>query len=393
VRQAWIAAVLCCAAGAGVAATNLAEQQRALVRAHQARDEALRRSALFDQQTETALDSEHAALARTAALAARVQAAEADVDAGARRIDLIEALRRRQRVRLADAQRPAFQVIAALQLIGRRPPVLALVAPGSLSDIVHVRAVLGAVAPVIAARTAGLRAEIHRGLVLRAEADQALAALKDSRAQLVIKRNALVADAAAAHARATALANHALFEQDRAIAMGEKARDIKSFMATVTEEAEISDSLAELPGPSLRPANLAQLDAGAPPPTPANSAPALRYRLPVIGSIVTGMGEETTPGVRARGLSIATTPNALVVAPSNGRILYAGPYRGFGQIIIINHGQGLTTLITNLNRLSTSVGATVIGGSPLGYAGADQPVIMVELRRGGVPIDITPLLS
>jgi len=387
------AALLCLTAAAGIAATNLAEEQRALARAHHARDLALQRGVLLDQEAATAHDAEQAALARTAAIAARVQAAEADVDAGVTRIEVIEALRRRQRVRLAVAQKPAFQLIAALQLIGKRPPALALVAPGSLSDIVHLRSVLAAMTPIITARTASLRAEVQRGIVLREQANQALSALKASHTQLVAQQNMLAADAAAAHARSASLADQMLLEQDRVIAMGEKARDIKSLMATISAEADISDALAELPGPVQRPSDVAKLASTLPMTPPINPSPSIRYRLPVVGSIVSGMGEETTPGVRTRGLTLATAPNTLVVAPSDGRIIFAGPYRGFGQIIIINHGQGLTTLITNLSRLSTRVGAAVIGGSPIGYAGNDQPTIMIELRRAGVPIGITPLLS
>jgi len=384
---------MCLSAGAGVTATNLAEEQRALVHAHQARDEALRRGSMLDQEAASAQNAERAALARSAAVAARVQAAEADVEAGVRRIDVIEALRRRQRMRLAEAQQPAVQLIAALQLMGKRPPALALVAPGSLNDIMHLRAVLGAVTPIITARTANLRIEVQRGLLLRQQADQALAVLKSSRVQLSAQQNALIADAATAHVRAASLNDNALLEQDRAIAMGEKAHDIKSLMTTITTEADISDALATLPGPLQRPARISHLASVVPVTMAANPPQALHYRLPVIGSIVTGMGEETTLGVRARGLTIATEPNAVVVAPGDGHIVFAGPYRGFGQIIIINHGQGLTTLMTNLSRLTTHVGATVIGGSPLGFAGTEQPTIMIELRRDGVPIDITPLLS
>ncbi len=384
--------VLALVAGAGIAATNLAEEQRALVRAHEARDEALRRSKLLDQQAATARDAESAALATTAAIAARVQAAEADVTAGTTRIDVIEALRRRQRARLAEKQQPAVKLIAALELVGKRPPALALAQPGSLRDVVHLRAVLGSMMPVIAARTADLRAEVQRGIMLRQEADQSLSALKSSRAQLVTQQNALAADAAAAHARSLALNANALHEQDRVVAMGEKARDIKALMATITAEAEISDALADLPGPVLRPAQIAAAN-GLPSVAPPAPAPALRYRLPVVGDIVAGLGEETMPGVRARGLTLSTQPNALVVAPADGRIVFAGAYRDFGNIIIIDHGHGLTTLITNLARLNARMGATVIAGSPIGTVDPERRSITIELRRGGVPIDITPLLS
>jgi septal ring factor EnvC (AmiA/AmiB activator) len=379
---------------AGVSAADLVEQQRALARARTAREAALQRSAVLEQQANSAKDVEDGARARTAAIAARIQAAEADVSAANARIAVIETLRRRQRARLAQKQQPAVRLIAALQLIGRRPAALAFVQPGSMRDIVHIRAVFGAMLPAIEARTADLRAEVARGVQLRAQADVALGALKAGRTALLARQNELAADAAAATAHRSALAAGALVEQDRAIAMGEKARDISALMSAIRDEADVRDQLADLPGPVLRPAQLANLSSALPLPATAPALPPmLNYRLPVIGEVITGLGEETTPGVRSRGLTISTQPNAVVVAPSAGRVAFAGVYRGFGQIIIIDHGHGLTTLITSLARLEAHVGDTVIQGSPLGRAGADQPTVTVELRRGGSPVDITPLVS
>ncbi len=387
-------AALAIAVSVAVSAADLVEEQRALARAHVARDAALQRSTLLDQQAASARDDETRALARTAAIAARLQAAEAEVTAADARIEVIETLRRRQRARLAEKQQPAVKLIAALELFGKRPPALAFVQPGSLRDVVHLRSVLGAMLPAVHARTADLRAEVLRGVHLRADADQALVALKIGRAQLTAQQNALAADAAAARTRASALASNALVEQDRAVAMGEKARDIRALIVAVESEADVRDELATLPGPVLRPAHVTTAASALPVMVaPPNAPPALNYRLPVVGTVVSGLGEETTPGVRSRGLTISTPANALVVAPSGGRIAYAGGYRGFGQIIIIDHGHGLTSLITNLARLGVRVGDTVIQGSPLGHAGAELPTITIELRRGGTPIDITPLIS
>ncbi|EQB33016.1 murein hydrolase activator EnvC family protein, partial [Sphingobium ummariense] len=115
------------------------------------------------------------------------------------------------------------------------------------------------------------------------------------------------------------------------------------------------------------------------------------YRLPVVGQLVTGMGEVNESGVRSRGLSIATQSGAQAVAPTAGRIAFAGPYRGYGQILIIDHGQGWTTLITGLHRLTAQVGESVRQGDPVGIAGTGRPTITVELRRNGRPVDIVPL--
>ena len=117
------------------------------------------------------------------------------------------------------------------------------------------------------------------------------------------------------------------------------------------------------------------------------------YRLPVVGQLVTGMGEVNDSGVRARGLTLVTQPGAQAIAPTAGRVAFAGPYRDYGQILIIDHGGGWTTLITGLHRLTTRVGDAVRQGDPVGVTGARRSNITVELRRNGRPVDIIPLVG
>jgi murein hydrolase activator len=116
------------------------------------------------------------------------------------------------------------------------------------------------------------------------------------------------------------------------------------------------------------------------------------YRLPVAGTVITGLGEVSETGVRARGLTIAARDGALVVAPAAGRVAFAGPFRGFGKIVIIDHGSGWTSLITSLAALDARVGDNILQGGPIGRAGQDRPTVTIELRRGNRPMDITPLL-
>jgi septal ring factor EnvC (AmiA/AmiB activator) len=105
------------------------------------------------------------------------------------------------------------------------------------------------------------------------------------------------------------------------------------------------------------------------------------------------MGEISDAGVHARGLTFEARSYSAVVAPSRGRVVYAGPFRGYGDIVIIDHGRGLTTLITNLAHLGVKVGDLVQRGQGIGRTGGSRPRVMVELRRDGVPIAITPLAA
>src|SRR5690606_2630470 len=112
------------------------------------------------------------------------------------------------------------------------------------------------------------------------------------------------------------------------------------------------------------------------------------YRLPVVGRIVAGLGEVNDSGVRSRGLTIAAQPGGQVVAPAQGRVSFGGDYRGYGKIVIIDHGGGRTSLLSGLIGLSVGVGDTLDAGAPIGRAGSDDSRITVELRRAGRPVDI-----
>jgi septal ring factor EnvC (AmiA/AmiB activator) len=104
------------------------------------------------------------------------------------------------------------------------------------------------------------------------------------------------------------------------------------------------------------------------------------------------MGEISEAGVHARGLTLATAAGAEIAAPSAGTIVYAGSFRGYGEIAIIDHGGGWTTTITNLGSLLVRVGDRVRPRQTIGRAPAREPTVTVELRRNGKPFPIAPLV-
>lgn len=373
-------------------AQTMREEAAALVEAKRQALLAERRSAELEAEAVRASDDAARARAAEAAVATRIQSAEADSAAAQARIRIIERLRARQRARLAERQAPIARLAGALQTMARRPPALAIVQPGSLSDVVHVRSLLASALPVIRERTAGLRAEIEQGDNLRRRADQAMATLRAGQHRLQAQRIELVKLEAAHRRRSQNLVDSAMFEQDRAIALGEEARDIVDLMRTLDRQAALREQLAALPGPVLRPSIPGQ---AVTPVRPAWASSAARpsYRLPVVGRLVTGMGEVSETGVRARGLTLATARDAQVVAPTSGRIAYAGAFRGYGNIVIVDHGGGWTSLITNLAAVSVEVGEKVDPGSPIGRAGKRRPRVTVELRRDGQPVNIAPLVA
>ncbi|MFM6852561.1 MAG: murein hydrolase activator EnvC family protein, partial [Sphingopyxis sp.] len=105
------------------------------------------------------------------------------------------------------------------------------------------------------------------------------------------------------------------------------------------------------------------------------------------------LGEVSSEGTRSRGMTIVTAPGAQVVAPADGRVVYAGAFRSYGRIVILDHGGGWTSLVTNMIAVSVNVGDDVAQGAPIGRTGPGAPRVTVELRRAGMPMDIATLIS
>ena len=369
-------------------------EREQLIDAKQQSAAAMARSALLEKQAEAASSEADRLKKRSAALAARIQSAEADISAGEARVALVSRRLSARRARLAEQQQPLLELAASLQQLSRQPPVSVLAQPGSLSDMVHARAVIDAAMPVIERRTADVRRELTLLDAARRQQAVALKALSASQAQLAHRRDALTRLENEGRLRSRELMSSAQLEADRALGLGEKARDIVELMDSLEADGAVRAELAELAGPLPRPRNPQGPIAAAAPPAAANAELTRgAYRLPVVGRIVTGLGEVNESGVRSRGITIAARPGGQVVAPAPGRVGFAGDYRGSGKIVIIDHGGGWVSLLTGMIALSVGVGDTVDAGAPVGRAGSDDSRITVELRRAGRPVDVVAMIG
>jgi septal ring factor EnvC (AmiA/AmiB activator) len=326
------------------------------------------------------------AAAQERALAGRVNAAQADLAATRARAALVTTLVAQQRERLARAQEPVARLLAALQSMARRPAIVAIAQPGSVDDMVHLRAVLGSTLPAVQARTAGLRQEIAATRKLAAVAAGTADALRRGRATLEAERTRLALLEARHRAQASALGRGAASEQDRALALGERARDLVDRLEEDGAAKATAAALAPLPDPIPRPL--------APGVVLAMAGEHGAYRLPVAGQLVTGLSEVSGNGIRSRGLTLSVRPGASVVAPAGGVVRFARPFRHYGTIIIIDHGSAWSTLVTGLSAAAVNAGERVAAGAVLGAAAVgEDPRVTVELRRRGRPVDITALLG
>lgn len=377
--------------GAGIAAAqqhylydDVAQTRQALREARAQAAAARIRGERLEAEAARVVEAADRTAQESAALAARIQQAEAEIAGHQAQIRLIGHQRDALRVVLARKQRPLIELTAALQRLSRRPVVFALLRPGSVQDAMHLRAMLATLMPEVERRTASLRGELARFRVLQQQAQAAADRLRASRTDLAQRRVRLAGMETRQRLAARNAAGIADRESENALALAEQARDLTGLVDELGKSGTLRDRLAGLPGPVMRPPQpeSARPEQAPVPPAPPPTLGLARYILPVDGKLVGGFGD---PG--SRGLAIAPRPGAQVVAPGGGRVVFAGPYRGYGKIVIIEHAGAWTSLVTGLFQLDARVGQVLIVGAPLGQAGPGRPVLTLELRHDGIPVN------
>ena len=364
--------------------------QEALQRAQQEAAAAQERAQTLTAQAQEATQAVEKTARETAALAALIQQSEAELVEAEVRLALISDQRRQLDRRLAVRQQPLVRLTGALQNMARRPLALSAFQSGSLKDTVYARAVLETTLPQIRLRTESLRTELERGRILEHSAEQSLGQMRSSEKQLQNRRTQL-ANLELRQRRASRQATGVAYRQnERALLLAEDARNLDTLIDRLGEATALRRELATLAGPLMRPERPSAsqvLPRRTDAPTPSESRPPSDVQLPVQGRIAAGFGAVDDAGIRSKGLSLEPREGAQVVSPASGRVAFAGPYRGFGRIVIIEHNNGWTSLVTGLQRSDVAVGDALVGGSPLGIAvGNDRPITF-ELRRDGNPVN------
>ena len=303
-------------------------------------------------------------------------------------------------------------VLAALQRMGNNPPPAILVRPDDMSEAVRAATVMGSLIPELKSEIEGAR----RDLDDLAKTRESIARERDA---LTEKGKALAADkmrlAALIDARRQSLtsAQDALgSQQERAAELAKKAGSLKDLIARLdSESAARKAAAAAAHATEVAEANeiearaQAGRDAGA-----VRLKPELAFAdakgqvpLPAAGTILKTFGALDGLGGVERGVSLATPAGATVSAPVDGSVLFAGAYRSYGQLLIIDAGGGYYVLLAGMERINVESGEFVLAGEPVGSmgdgstrmataaaVGAGRPVLYIELRKDGTAIDPGP---
>jgi len=368
----------------------------------------------------------------------------------------LEAKHARKTAELQAQHGQLYHTLAALQRIAIRPAEAVMVSPGKPVDRLRSALLLKAAIPAIEARAAGLRGDLEELSSLRLSIEQqrselaatakALAEERRAMGELITRKKDLLAETEgerqSAEANAQRLAAEAknlrdllgrIEEQSRIrrtqearARIAEHARTQAELMARRSNKGARLEGAAsgaaperEIEGTTSLAEGAADADGDAE--TAQSAAPALAALspnvlerpdnvrafppgdaiplliMPVRGRLVGAFGQRAAEADSiAKGISIETRSQAQVVAPYDGQVAYAGEFRGYGQILIIEHGGRYHTLLAGLERIDAVAGQWILAGEPIGIMGGSQersPELYLELRHAGQPVNPLPWLA
>ncbi|WP_083533447.1 peptidoglycan DD-metalloendopeptidase family protein [Bosea sp. WAO] len=343
---------------------------------------------------------------------AKTQSAEARIAALEQRLALFQNSETAIRRSLESRRGLIGEVLAALQRIGRRPPPAVLVRPEDILEAVRASMLLGAVVPDLRQEIAILATDLGELVRLREGIAGERKAISAEMEGLAGERQRLASLVEARREREASAAKDIEAQRGTAGTLAAQAKTLRDFVERMEKEISVANRAAEAARQALenetreqrqRMAALAFRD-------PARLAPKIAFAEtrgmlphPVAGSQLRGFGVNDAIGVATRGISLSTRPNAVVSSPSDAWVVYAGPFRSFGQLLILNAGNGYYILLAGMQRIDVSLNQFVLAGEPVAVmgetaeaaaanvgAGAGEPVLYVEFRKDGVSIDPTP---
>jgi murein hydrolase activator len=342
-------------------------------------------------------------------IAAQVRTIEARIDDAEARLRPLDSRERQIKDSLDSRRAEVVEVLAALQRAGRRAPPALLVRPEDALQSLRTAMLLGSVVPELRARAVKLAEDLSELVTLRkaiaTERDH-LAADRDRLRQDVTRLAALVDER---QRKQSAVEKDMEAEGARAVALSKQVDGLQGLIAKMEQDLKSAAKAAAAASQQGAPAtvngqpNLGGLK------DPARRSPAIAFvstkgllTLPANGVKIRDFGSSDGAGGVEKGISLATRAGAQVTTPCDGWVVYAGPFRSYGQLLILNAGGGYHVLIAGMERISVNIGQFVLTGEPVATMGttsrvasilatnASQPVLYIEFRKDGTPIDPGP---
>lgn len=350
-----------------------------------------RQKDILTQQSRRALAAANKVSSSLIEIARDIQVAEGNVSRLEVRISTLEANMADKRISLLANNDNIVELIAAVERLSKRPAVLALLKPGDALTTARSTSLMASLIPAIDAKATKLRADLTQLAQIQTQLSDERFNLKNGLEDLTKNQQNLAslferrrAEAGQANSRAQALARELKTFSD-------EASSLRELIAKLEQQAANQRSLAarrdtprtiERPFSSLGKA-LSQLKGQLP--------------YPAIGTISQRFGARDGVG-NAKGIRIRTRDNAQVISPYDGSVVFAGPFRNYGLLLIIDHGDGYHSLLAGFDTLQSAVGQWVLMGEPIGTmpsraSQTEGGELYLELRRGGTAINPLPWLQ
>jgi murein hydrolase activator len=344
--------------------------------------------------------------------AERTRAAEDRIGAVEQRLQTLTASEGAIRRSLSARRAVIGEVLAALQRMGRRPPPAVLVRAEDMLSAIRTAMLLGAVVPELRAETETLAGDLAELVRLKSAIVGDREAFRRELADLLREQERLDVLTAARQERMAEAQQTSATERAHAADLAAQAKTLKELidgfereLGATRREAEDAKRAAESQSREARerfaaaalrePVRLA-------PKLPFSEARGLLPR-PVSGQTLRSFGADDGYGGTTRGISITTRARAVVTSPADGWVAFAGPFRSFGRLLIINAGSGYYLLLAGMDHISVEVGQFVLAGEPVASMGevsslspaagsseTGDPVLYVEFRKDGGSIDPGP---
>lgn len=302
------------------------------------------------------------------------------------------------------------EVLAALQRLGRRPPPALAVRPSDALSAVRSAILLNAVMPELKVETEALAADLEELHRLKAVIAEEKKRLRGDAMRLAEEKSRLELLLSAKRQEHQKSVRDLEDEKRRAAELAEQAGSLQELIATLEAEIESAREAAEKSRQASLEAKRQASRRFDPFSDPGRLAPVIPFQeakgqlpQPVAGTLLKDFGEEDEFGGVTEGQSIATRPGSNVTSPADGWVVYSGPFRSFGQLLILNTGDGYHVLLAGMDRIDAELGQFVLTGEPVGVMGATQwasastfglgstqPILYVEFRKDGRAIDPTP---
>lgn len=332
--------------------------------------------------------------------AARLREMEARNTASEQRYATLKENEEKLRQTLEGRRSTMGELLAALQRIGRKPPPALVARPRDALDAVRSAMLLGTLLPELKTEAETLAADLAGLVRVGREISEASERLDREMAALAGERQRMALLIEERQKRQTEAEKALEAERHRSAALAHQANNLKELIAKIEQEAASrqtasasAESAAKIATPHAVP--------GLRPAIPFASASGM-LPLPVNGVRIREFGGADGTGGIQKGLSVATRAGAQVTAPSDGWVVYAGPFRSYGQLLILNAGGGYHILLAGMERISVDPGQFVLTGEPVAVMGGgsrtvaataigtSQPILYIEFRKDGVPVDPGP---